>query len=348
MNEIDQVEILEGLVGHYSPTGYEAAAVQFLVERMSRMGFEARTDEIGNAVGSLGSGPREMILLGHIDTVPGEIPVRREGDLLWGRGTVDAKGPLACFAAAAALAGAAPGWRLTVIGALAEEGDSHGAKWVRDQYRPDFCIIGEPSGWEHVTLAYKGSAWFEFFISRSLAHSAAQSDSSCDSAAGFWNDFQARRSMYNQGKARVFEQLSASLRSMESGENGFSAWARLRFNLRLPPEISVAQVSSLLEELRGEGDLRLLDGVECYRAGKNTALVRSFLSAIRKSGGKPGFLLKTGTSDMNVVGPAWECPILAYGPGDSALDHTPDEHIQVPEYLNAVQVLATALKLLQV
>ena len=40
------------------------------------------------------------MLLGHIDTVPGRVPVRREGGRLYGRGAVDAKGPLACFVAA--------------------------------------------------------------------------------------------------------------------------------------------------------------------------------------------------------------------------------------------------------
>jgi LysW-gamma-L-lysine carboxypeptidase len=48
---------------------------------------------------------------------------------------------------------------------------------------------------------------------------------------------------------------------------------------------------------------------------------------------------------MNVVGPIWRCPILAYGPGDSALDHTPNEHVDIAEYLRAVDILATALRM---
>ena len=47
---------------------------------------------------------------------------------------------------------------------------------------------------------------------------------------------------------------------------------------------------------------------------------------------------------MNVVGPVWRCPITAYGPGDSALDHTPNEHISITEYLEAIRVLRRALK----
>ena len=47
---------------------------------------------------------------------------------------------------------------------------------------------------------------------------------------------------------------------------------------------------------------------------------------------------------MNVVGPAWGCPILAYGPGDSSLDHTPNEHISLDEYWQAVLVLEQVLR----
>ncbi len=46
---------------------------------------------------------------------------------------------------------------------------------------------------------------------------------------------------------------------------------------------------------------------------------------------------------MNLAGPAWNCPIATYGPGDSRLDHTPDEHIVLREYLSAVEVLTHAL-----
>jgi LysW-gamma-L-lysine carboxypeptidase len=53
--------------------------------------------------------------------------------------------------------------------------------------------------------------------------------------------------------------------------------------------------------------------------------------------------VKTGTSDMNVVGPAWGRPICAYGPGDSALDHTPDERISLSEYWRSVEILKSAL-----
>ena len=83
-----------------------------------------------------------------------------------------------------------------------------------------------------------------------------------------------------------------------------------------------------------------------WRGDRQNPLVRSFLHAIRAvdPSVQPGFLVKTGTSDMNVVGPIWKCPIVAYGPGDSALDHTPNEHLSLDEYWQAVLVLEQAVR----
>ena len=83
--------------------------------------------------------------------------------------------------------------------------------------------------------------------------------------------------------------------------------------------------------------------IPAYRSEKNTALVRAFLAGVRSAGGRPGFVLKTGTADLNIVAPQWGCPAVAYGPGDSSLDHTPQEHILLDEYRKAVDVLSTTL-----
>ena len=98
-----EVELLRELVSIASPSTQEQAASAYLVDAMRARGYdEAFVDAAGNAVGIWGRGEREIVLLGHIDTVPGHIPVRQEGDLLYGRGSVDAKGPLACFVSAVA------------------------------------------------------------------------------------------------------------------------------------------------------------------------------------------------------------------------------------------------------
>lgn len=341
---MDDVDLLEGLLQRYSPTLQEAEAVNYFAAQMQAAGFEACVDEAGNAVGVLGAGPREVMLLGHIDTVPGFIAVEQLGDRLYGRGAVDAKGPLACFATAAALAGAREGYRFVVIGAVGEEGDSRGAQFVRDRYKPDMLIIGEPSSWDRVTLGYKGSAWFEYEVRRTLAHTAANVESACQAAVSFWNGVTERSGRWNTGRLKMFDQLIPSLRAMHSRSDGFVEMAELKFNLRVPPGISLTEVEALVREQAHDADLKMVEGCAAYRAEKNTPLVRSFLAAIRQHGGSPTFTVKSGTSDMNITAPVWHCPAVAYGPGDSDLDHTPHEHILISDYQRAAQILADVLR----
>ncbi len=116
MTAADDLELVRGLVAIPSVSGEEGEAVEWLVARMAERGFRATVDDAGNAVGEIGSGPLHIVLFGHIDTVPGEIPVRIEGDLLVGRGAVDAKGPLAAFVAAASTP--IDGVRVRVVGAV--------------------------------------------------------------------------------------------------------------------------------------------------------------------------------------------------------------------------------------
>ena len=177
-----------------------------------------------------------------------------------------------------------------------------------------------------------------------MAHSAGREVAVSERAVGFWNAVAAHCATFNAGKAQLFEQLLPSLRAISSGSDGLADWANLTIGIRLPLDVDPAALADALAQFGAGGQLSFRGGCAAYRGDKNTPLVRAILKGVRAAGGTPGFLLKTGTSDMNVVGPAWRCPILAYGPGDSSLDHTPDEHVEVAEYLRAIDVLELALR----
>lgn len=339
-------ETLVGLVSQYSPSGQERGAVEWLVARMKSLGYgEAFFDEAGNAVGVMGSGPKQVVLLGHIDTVPGEIKVEQVGNLLYARGTVDAKGPLACFTDAVAQIGAVEGWQFIVIGAVEEERDSEGARHIATKYKPDFAIVGEPNNWDRVALGYKGSAWATITVRRGQAHTASGEQTACEAAVAVWLVISSFADSFNAEKSRAFDKVIPTLRGMESGQDGFEQWARLQVGVRLPPEMSPQDWYGKLAAVAGEAQVeRLGFAVPTWAGGKNNPLVRAFLSGIRSQGGEPRFVYKTGTADVNIVAPLWGCPALVYGPGDSSLDHTPDEHIQLDEYEKSVQVLCNTLK----
>ena len=346
-------DTLIGLVSQYSPSGSERGAVQWLVERMKSLGYDqAYMDEAGNAVGVMGNGPKQVVLLGHIDTVPGEIPVRVDGGFLYGRGSVDAKGPLACFVDAVAQVDVKAGWQFVVIGAVEEERNSEGARFIVDQYQPDFAIIGEPNQWDRVALGYKGSAWANITVKRGQAHTASGEETAAEAAVDVWLKIKAHVDSFNADKQKVFDKLLLTLRGMESDSNDFEQWARLKVGIRLPvdvsPEAWYAKLNEILSASHLKGDWHFMVeptgfAVPAWGCEKNTPLVRAFLSGIRSQGGEPRFVYKTGTADLNIVAPVWKCPAVVYGPGDSALDHTPNEHISLEDYTKAVAVLKAVL-----
>lgn len=337
---------LLGLVQRPSVSGSERLAAEWLAEHATHLGANhAGLDEAGSLIAVWGSGPRQIVLLGHIDTVPGEINVRIEDGQLYGRGSVDAKGPLAAFVDAAAAVGDVPGWQVVVIGAVGEETDSIGARSVVDRYQPDYAVIGEPSRWDRVTLGYKGCAAAAVRTHKTTGHSARAEETACDAAVAVWTALRERVNQFNADRKGAFHQIQANLGSFTSHSDGFAETAEIHIRARLPLDVTPADWYQWIEACAGEAAVeRLGFAIPAYRADKNSPLVRAFLGAVRAEGGQPGFVVKTGTADLNIVAPAWGCPALAYGPGDSALDHTPDEHIDLHEYALGVNVLTGVLR----
>lgn len=342
MKTEDQVPLtLIGLVQQYSPTGHEQPAVDWLVQRMAVLGFDqSYVDPIGNAIGIKGSGTKHLVLLGHIDTVPGQIEVHDDAGNLYGRGSVDAKGPLAAFVDAVAALKINPQWQVVVIGAVGEEGDSRGARAISEEYRPDFAIIGEPSRFNRITLGYKGVSRSILSIHVPLTHSASNQGSASDQLLSTWEKIRKVVAGFNDRHESMFDQILLTVLRLNSSSDGFFDHAEMEINARLPIGISPQfWVKEWLEKYEALQVETLPGGMPAYKADKNSMLARAFLAAIRSVGEKPGYVTKSGTADLNIVAPLWGCPAVAYGPGDSALDHTPNEHLSIYEYQQAVLVL---------
>ena len=345
--DIQTADLLKGLVSIPSPSGGEAASVDWLCQQMEALGYESWADGAGSAVGTRGSGPNEILLLGHIDTVSGEVPIEIVNGALYGRGTVDAKGPLATFVVAGARATLPPGVRLTIVGAVEEEVmTSSGARWLVEHHtRPAAVIIGEPSGWDGIVVGYKGMMSLEYEVTYPISHSAGPEPTSAELAVGFWNRLVTWCASRSSGAPQGFYSVDPTLLGLNTVSDGLYGHAKLSVGLRLPPTLSPEEASAEIEALVSNGGkLQITINSPAYRTDKRSPLVAAFMASIRGIGGTPRIKVKTGTSDMNIVGPVWDCPILAYGPGDSSLDHTPQEHVQVAEYLRAIDVLEEALR----
>jgi len=150
--------------------------------------------------------------------------------------------------------------------------------------------------------------------------------------------------------ARGFERLDCRLEGIHAAAgDGLIERAELRVGYRIPPGIPTADleaaVAALADGHDGEATVTVVPvaAEEPARTARTTGLARAFVGAIAAAGGQTAFRVKSGTSDMNVLLPAWGCPMVAYGPGDARYDHTPMERLGLEDYARAIVVLRGVL-----
>jgi LysW-gamma-L-lysine carboxypeptidase len=339
LTEEDARELLRDLVSIPSLTGEESACAERLAEFFETHGRDVWLDEVGNV---RAPDDDSVLLTSHIDTVPGDIPVRTETNdgtaVLWGRGSVDAKGPLAAMAVAAVRTG------VSFAGVVGEEINSSGARHLLEMRdTPDAVVNGEPSGWEAITLGYRGLLAGTYVATSESGHTSRPENNAIEDAIEWWN--RVGSAVADDGKewTPVFERVTPKPIEIEGGtsEDGLSVETTMDVQLRVPPSLTVEEVREVADgELNG-GTVRWYDEVSPVMTNPRTPVGRAFRGAVRRAGGEPHLLRKTGTSDMNIY-QAWDCPMVTYGPGDSDLDHAPDERLVLPEFDRSVAVLCDA------
>jgi LysW-gamma-L-lysine carboxypeptidase len=352
-------DLLHNMLRLYSPTGEEAALSHFLVEEMERLGLRSWRDEAGNAIGEFGSGEPVILLCGHMDTVPGVLPIKLEDGKLYGRGVVDAKTPLAAMIAASShLVKEGFSGRILVVGAVEEEGVGWGVKHLVEMgVTADYAIFGEPSGVESITIAYKGSLHLKIECETTTGHSSAPwlYKNAIEEVFNIYERIKGVRFTQEKAESRFYS-VTSSVTKIEGG-NEFStvpSSATLHINLRVPPTLSIEtvldEVHKVVEGYRGDNagvDVRLsvIDSCPPYEADKNSLLVRSIAYAIRRVRKSQAVLVRrTGSGDMNIFGSARRVPVVTYGAGDAHLDHTPDEYVVLDEYLDSIRILCEGVK----
>jgi len=128
-----------------TPSDEDVTAMrELLVETLASAGVEPTVDEAGNVLARRGNGETHVVLNTHIDTVPPHVPFDRDGDVVRGRGSCDAKGPLAALVDAFLRTDVGDG-RLTLAITPNEETTQVGAAQLRDGLDADAVIVGEPT-----------------------------------------------------------------------------------------------------------------------------------------------------------------------------------------------------------
>jgi len=352
------IKMLEKALRLYTPSLGEKPLADFLADKCDDLSFDdIRIDEVGNLIASKGSGLPRILLCGHMDTVPGKIKVRKEGDWLYGRGASDAKAPLMAMLFAAASIQNNSG-TVIFVGAVDEEGNATGIKnLVKSKLDIDYAVFGEPSGIKQVTIAYKGRIAINLKINvGNSSHASAPwlSKNAIEESLIFTTELKKVLESGQENKKKGML-LTATVTEIKGGtsHNVTPKECDVIMDIRIPVDMNCKmieeKISTLVQEISKKRNVEafhsILDETEPFEASHNSPLVRAFtLGVMDVEHSRPTLIRKTGTGDMNVIGNQLNIPVVTYGPGDPHASHTIDEKVSIDEYLRGIEVLKKTLQ----
>ncbi|MFC5366733.1 M20/M25/M40 family metallo-hydrolase [Salinirubrum litoreum] len=362
--EFDPIDFLEAAVQIDSSEDVTEMRA-FLVETLADHGIDATVDDAGNTLATRESSVPEdgphIVLNTHIDTVRPHVPFARDDggagdpareDVIRGRGSCDAKGPLAALLAGFLATEPARG-RLTLAVTPDEETLSLGADAL--DLDADAYVVGEPTGLDVCTAA-KGRFQGTVTLSGVAAH-AAEPESGVNAVAGLEGALRAIRTFdATDASPDPDPQLGGPTltpTTVSGGEstNQVPAEAELVVDRRsVPPETAEGFRSALESHVRAAitdevgVDFALTDRespfLEAFATTPDAAVVRALQSA---SGGE---IRPFGAAtEASYFAPA---PTVVFGPGvladdEGAVAHAEREYVRVSEVRQAGEAVQSAL-----
>jgi succinyl-diaminopimelate desuccinylase len=275
-----------------------------------------------------------VVLAGHLDTVPlaGNLPTRRDGDVLWGRGTVDMKGGVAVMLRLAAHV-AAPSRDITFVFYDNEEveADKNGLGRISRSH-PEwltgaFAVLMEPTS-AVVEGGCNGTMRAAVTLHGTAAHSAR-----------WWmgsNAIHAAAAVLDRLRAYVPAEVDVDGLTYREGLNAVGIAGgiagnvipdrcEVTVNYRFAPHQSEADAEAHLREVFDGFDLVVADSAPGARPGLAHPAAAAFVQAV---GGQPR--AKEGWTDVARF-TGLGLPAVNFGPGDPLLAHHDEERVDVGE-----------------
>jgi acetylornithine deacetylase len=267
-----------------------------------------------------GHAPR-LVFSTHVDTVPPHLPVRRDGDTIYGRGACDTKGGLLAMCEAAERLLQLGHHDLGFLLVVGEEVDHIGAKTAQAlDVRPQRIILCEPTR-NRVIAAQKGMAKLKLHAHGTAAHSAYPERG--DSALHRLIDAAHDALHADWPSHELLGPTTLNIGTMQGGiaANVFAPEANADVLIRL-----VSEPEPVLEQLRR---LCAHHRVEVEPLVHNAPV---FFAP------PDGFVSGTVSFNTDASYLAPLSPVWLVGPGDIEVAHTDHEHITLQDILDGVDL----------
>ncbi|MEN6298387.1 MAG: M20 family metallopeptidase [Anaerolineaceae bacterium] len=315
-------------------------------------------------------GGMSLMLNGHTDTVPAYQmdfppfePYLKEG-ILYGRGTVDMKGALACMMVAMRLLHhlhVPLKGDLIFSGVINEEDRSEGTEYlVRNGPHADRCVVGEPTSLA-IMVGHRGLEWLEFEFIGKAAHGGTPEKgiNAISMAAKFIRKVEEK--LIPELSKRVHPIIGPAVMNfgvIKGGTQPSTVADRcvLQIDRRWVPMEKLDQVlgeyQNILAELKNE-DARFNATMKRMESNMATLdhmpveiplddpLVVDLKKTMNELGiAEPRIAAFGGWTDASLIGNFAHIPTLIFGPGDLSVAHSRCEYVPVEELRTCTLVYA--------
>ena len=369
MEDEEAKTFLKKCIEYYSPSGEEREYSEFLGSFLKKFDFSVKFDDAGNLIAQKGVGKPVLLLVSHMDTIPGLLPVIEKDGKIFGRGAVDCKSSLAAMVYSITHFNfqEIKKGKIIFAGIVREEDSLIGIdEFLKQDIKPDYAVFGEPTNINQICIGYKGRIAISLKISTKTGHVASswQYCNSIEIALEIWQIIKDvcnslnKELLHDSESPQNYYQIVIPTISVISGgtlTNVVPAECTISIDIRFPPEVSSQKI---LLELRNNilkfkdsykkkenkslsFEEKILSQIEGFEIEGNEIIVGALRWAIFKTlEQKPILIKKTGTTFINQIGIQYEVPSITYGPGNPRLEHTDDEYIEIEEYYKAIEIYA--------
>ncbi len=300
-----------------------------------------------------------VVLNTHMDTVAPHVPYEREEGVVRGRGSCDAKGPLAAMVSAYESFDAAENDRtVRLVVSPDEETLSRGLhEYLREEGGDgmDFAVVGEPTNLDICTAAKGRFEATVRFVGES-AHAASDGGTSAVSCAA---EAVRRLEEVEPVHDELLGESRLTVTRFDGGEatNRVPESATLTLDRRpLPHETADDFVSLVEEALDGDGDMceyevcladRPTPFLEAFRTDEDDENVRRLREATEETGQEPGVRPFEAATEASYL--AQHAPVVVFGPGaiqeedGTPVAHSEREYVRTEEVRNAAEALTRFL-----
>jgi succinyl-diaminopimelate desuccinylase len=380
----DPVALAQALIRCRSVTPAEGGALTLLQSVLAPAGFEchrlpfteAGTPDVDNLYarfGKIGTNGPHLCFAGHTDVVPpGDesawthppFAAVIENGVLWGRGAIDMKGAIACFAVAALdfigrKGGSIPG-AVSFLITGDEEGPSiNGTVKVLDWMkangeRMDACVVGEPSSLDtlgdELKIGRRGSLNGELVVHGRQGH-AAYPRTAENPVPKLARMIDRLSSAPLDNGTRHFEPSSLEVTVISvnnTATNVIPSEARAKLNIRYNdlwtrPKVEAhvrAVCEAVAAETKARWELSFSGTGDVFRTEPGP-LVDTMSGAVASiTGLKPRMSTGGGTSDARFI--HFHCPVIEFGLINRTI-HQVDERCAVDDLHRLTKIYATFL-----